>query len=169
MSGLRLRAVRYYDIPYGRTDEPAWDFDVAHVTSYGLDIVGDESTTGITWTQYGSFGHGLRLVEKPVVTTLLRGEFTDVSGFEPWDGVVGDVITSVQVHRVDMTVGGTEFTGPTALHVRFANGRPIALVCGTWNGPDKEIFPTGDDIVVVWKATAVPVLTPYLPGDLLDR
>lgn len=169
MIGMRLRSVRYYDIPYGMTETPGWDFEVAHVTAYGLDFVSDERTTGITWTQYGDFGHGLRLVDQPVVTTLLRGEFTEVSGVEPWDRITGNKVTSVEVHWIDMTVGGTEFIGPNALTLRFANNRALVLVCGTWNGPDKEIFPTGNDIVIIWKPGIVPVLAPYLPSDLLNQ
>jgi hypothetical protein len=61
LAGLRVDDVRYYTLPYGMADEPAWDHGMAHVADYGIDLVTPADTTGITWTQYGAFGYGLRL------------------------------------------------------------------------------------------------------------
>ena len=46
MFGMRVRTVRYYAIPYGLTDKAAWDFEVAHVTDDGLDLLGADSIYG---------------------------------------------------------------------------------------------------------------------------
>jgi hypothetical protein len=66
-----------------------------------------------------------------------------------------------------VTPAERETTGPAAVALRFSGGISIAVVCGSWNGPDRPVFPTGDDIVVLWQPGTLPGLAPFLPGDLL--
>lgn len=165
--GRPVDDVRYYTMPLGMLDKPAWDLDVAHVAEYGVDLVTPGGTTGITWTQYGHFGYGLQLVRGPVLTELDRAEFCSVAGEQPWSAVIGERITAARVHWLSVTWGQEETTGPVALSLRVADSISIVLVCGSWSGPREPLFPTGDDIVVLWQPGTLPVLAPYLPGDVL--
>jgi hypothetical protein len=166
--GRTLEGVRYYSLPYGMTDRPNWDHEVAHVADYGVDLIASGTTTGLTWVQYGNFGYGLRVLNEPVLSTVRRGEFASVDESEPWTDRIGAEIASVEVHWFVVTVGDTEITAPTALSLRFRNVAPIALICVSWNGSEGSVFPTGDDIVVVWKPETVHTLVPYLDSRLLD-
>jgi hypothetical protein len=166
--GRHLSQVRYYTLPYGMTETPAWDFDVAHSADYGLDLVTAEGTTGVTWTQYDDFGYGLVLVDGPIVTELSQAQFSTVERYQPWRAVVGEKITASKVHWFESAIEGRELiTAPIALTLRMADSVSIALVCGSWNGPGKAIFPTGDDVVVLWKPETIPKLVPYLDAHLL--
>jgi hypothetical protein len=165
--GSRVDDVRYYTMPCGIQDGAAWDLDVAHVADYGVDLVTPGGTTGITWTQYGQFGYGLQLVRGRVLTELARAEFCSVAGEPPWGAVLGEPITAARVHWLDVTWGQEETTGPVALSLRIADRIGIVLACGSWRGPQEPVLPTGDDIVVLWQPGTLPVLAPYLPGDLL--
>jgi hypothetical protein len=71
--GQRLLRVRYYTLPYGMTRTPAFDFDAAHVADYGIDLVTEQATVGVTWTGYGTRGYGLDLRGGPLITELERG------------------------------------------------------------------------------------------------
>jgi hypothetical protein len=164
--GRQVDNVRYYMLPYGTTD--GWDRQVAHATDYGIDLVTPDGTTGITWSKYGEYGYGLRLVHGPLLTVLRHAEFCSVTDEPPWGVVRGERITRAQVHWLDVTWGEQETSGPVALSVRFADSIGIVIVCGSWADPQGSVFPTGDDIVVLWQPETLPVLTPYLPGDLLD-
>jgi hypothetical protein len=168
LAGRRVDDVRYYTMPYGMADTPAWDRGVAHVTDYGIDLVTSDGTTGITWTQYGEFGYGLRLARGPLLAGLDRAEFWAVAEEPPWGAVLGECITEARVHWLDVTWGERETTGPVALSLRFTGSISIAIVCGSWSGPEQSMFPTGDDIVVLWQPEIFPVLAPFLPSDLLS-
>ena len=150
------------------TETPSWDHGDAHATDYGLDLVTDQGTVGITWTQYGNFGYGLKVIDEPLVAILLRAEFTSVDHELPWSAATDSRITSAAIHRIDWTMGPETYRGPTALTLGFAGPLAIALVCGSWRGLEESVFPTGDDIVVVWKPETVPVLLPYLDQDPLS-
>ena len=165
--GSRVDDVRCYTMPCGIPDGSAWDLDVAHVADYGVDLVAPGGTTGITWAQYGQFGYGLQLVRGPVMTELVRADFCSVAGKPPWGAVLGEPITAARVHWLDVTWGQEETTGPVALSLRIADRISIVLACGSWRGSQKPVLPTGDDIVVLWQPGTLPVLAPYLPGDLL--
>jgi hypothetical protein len=39
LAGRCLVVVRYYSLPYGMTDKPTWDRDVARVADYGISLV----------------------------------------------------------------------------------------------------------------------------------
>jgi hypothetical protein len=165
--GRPVDDVRYYTVPYGLTDRPAWDEGVAHVAEYGLDVAAPDGTTGITWAQYGQFGYGLQLVRGPVLTELAQAGSCSVAGEPPWSAVLGERITAARVHWLDVTWGQEETTGPVALSLRIADSISIVLACGSWRGPQEPVFPTGDDIVVLWQPGTLRVLAPYLPDDLL--
>jgi hypothetical protein len=167
LAGRRLTGVRYYTMPSGVTDKPAWDQDVAHVMDYGLDLLTPEGTTGITWTGYGEFGYGLDLVRGPVLAVLDRAGFCSVGREAPWAAVLAEPITRTQVHWLDVRWGDQDTAGPVALTLRFADSIGIAIVCGSWSGPAQPVFATGDDIVVPWQQDILPVLVPFLPADLL--
>jgi hypothetical protein len=165
--GRTVDDVRYYTLPYGLTDKPAWDEGVAHVAEYGLDLVTHSGTTGITWAPYGQFGYGLQLARGPVLTDLAPAGFCSVAGEPPWSAVLGERITAARVHWLAVTWGQEETTGPVALSLRIADSTGIVLACGSWRGPQEPLFPTGDDIVILWQPGTLPVLAPHLPGDLL--
>lgn len=167
LTGRQVDNVRYYMLPYGMTDRPRWDRQVAHATDYGIDLVTPEGTTGITWTAYGEYGYGLRLVRGPLVTVRSHAEFCSVTDEPPWGAVRGERITRAQVHWLDVTWGGQETRGPVALSLRFAESIGILIVCGSWTEPHEPVFPTGDDIVVLWQPGTLPVLAPFLEDDLL--
>jgi len=167
LAGRCVDDVRYYTLTYGMTDEPAWDHGTAHVADYGIDLITSEGTTGITWTQYGASGYGLRFSRGPLLDGLPRAEFCSVAREPPWAAVLGERITAARVCWLDVTSGEREAATPTAVALRFAGGISIAVVCGSWNGPDRPVFPTGDDIVILWQPGTLPVLAPFLPGDLL--
>jgi hypothetical protein len=117
--GRRLSQIRYYTLPYGMTDKPAWDFDFSHSVDYGVDIVTLEGTTGITWTQFGDFGYGLVLLDGPIVTEIDQAQFCSVERHEPWAPLVGEEITSCKVHWLESGIKGRELiTAPTALTIR---------------------------------------------------
>lgn len=165
--GRTVDDVRYYTMPYGMPDEPTWDWDVAHVAEYGVDLATPGGTTGITWTQYGQFGYGLQFVRGPVLIELARAEVRSVSGEPPWSAVQGKRITAARVHWLGVTWGQEETVGPVALSLRIADSISIVLACGSWNGPQEPVFPTGDDIVILWQPGTLPVLAPHLPDGLL--
>jgi hypothetical protein len=48
-----------------------------------------------------------------------------------------------------------------ALILRFAAAASIVIACGSWGGPQEPLFPTGDDIVVLWQPGTLPVLAPF--------
>jgi hypothetical protein len=64
LTGRQVDDVCYYTLPYGMTDRPAWDRDVAHAVDYGIDLITSGGTMGITWSQHGQFGYGLHLVPR---------------------------------------------------------------------------------------------------------
>jgi hypothetical protein len=144
------------------TDKPTWDRDVAHVADYGIDLVTAKGTTGITWAAYGNFGYGLQLSRSPLLTRLTRAEFCSAAGEQPRDAALGQPITEAGVCWLDVTWGEQETTGPVALILRFAAGASIVIACGSWSGPQEPLFPTGDDIVVLWQPATLPVLAPFL-------
>jgi len=167
--GQRLSHVRYYTLPYGITQTPAFDFDAAHVADYGIDLVTEQATVGVTWTGYGTRGYGLDLRDGPLLTELERGEFHRVERLAPWAELVGQIITGCKVNWLesDTRTGGRDRI-PTALTVQFANGVEVAVICGSWRGPTTAILPTGDDLVVVWKAETFHTLAPWLDVGLLE-
>ncbi|MGH3249110.1 MAG: hypothetical protein ACRDOI_23295, partial [Trebonia sp.] len=167
LAGRRLDGVRYYTLPDGRTGKPAWDQDVAHVADYGIDLVTADGTTGITWVPHGEFGYGLQLGSGPLAGELDRAESCSVAARPPWARVVGEHIAEARVHWLEVTWGSRQATGPVALALRFAGGTGIAVVCGSWRGRREAVFPTGDDIVVLWQPEALAVAAPYLPDSLL--
>src|ERR1700722_1082472 len=167
LTGRQVDNVRYYMLPYGTPDGPRWDRQVAHATDYRLDLVTPDGTMGITWSSCGDYGYGLQLVHGPVLTTLSHAEFCTVTDEPPWAAVRGERITRAQVHWLDVTWGERETSGPVALSVWFADSIGIVIVCGSWTEPREPVFPTGDDIVVLWQPETLPVLTPFLPAELL--
>jgi hypothetical protein len=166
LAGRHVDDVRYYTLPYGMTDRPAWDRGVAHAVDYGMDLVLPGDTIGVTWRQYGEYGYGLHLVRGPLLTALSRAEFCSVSDEPPWEAVLGQPIARTQIHWLDVTWGSQETVGPAALSLHFAGSTSIVLVCGSWTGADQAVFPTGDDIVVVWQPGLLPVLAPFLRSAL---
>jgi hypothetical protein len=165
--GRRLDRVRYYTLPYGMTESPSWDHRDAHATDYGLDLITDQGIVGITWIQYGNFGYGLRILAEPLVSVLHRAEFTSVDHELPWSAIAGSPVTSAVVHRIEWTMGAETYRGPMALTLGFADALAIVLACGSWRGTEESVFPTGDDIVVVWKPETAAVLLPYFDQDAL--
>jgi hypothetical protein len=161
--GQRLLGLRYYTLPYGMTRTPAFDLDAAHVADHGVDLVTKHATVGVTSTAYGASGYGLDLRGAPLLTDLERGEFHHVEQLEPWVQLVGQKITATNVHWLHPDTQTEDAPRiPAALTVRFANGVDVALICGAWRGPTTAIFPTGDDLVVLWKAEAFHTLAPWL-------
>ncbi len=167
--GSELGEVRYYEIPFGLAIVRPWERDVAHVTDYGVDLVTDRGTVGITWTQYGSYGYGLDIISCPILE--VRSNDVQISYVEdapPWNELSGQVIDGFELHWHRVTWTGQEpVTAPFAVVIRLANGKHVAFVCGSWNGPDQPVFPTGDDIVVIWKPGPLSILVPDLPKGLL--
>jgi hypothetical protein len=86
-----------------------------------------------------------------------------VEQLEPWAELVGQIIAGCKVHWLesDTPAGGTDRI-PTALTVQFANGVEVAVICGSWRGPTTAILPTGDGLVVVWKAEPFHARAPWL-------
>jgi hypothetical protein len=168
LAGRRVENVRYYMLPvYGLTEVPSWDRQVAHATDYGIDLVTPDGTMGITWASYGEYGYGLRIVRGPVLTMLSHAEFWCVADELPWGAVRGERITRAQVHWLDVRWGDKDTSGPVALSLRFPDSIGIVIVCGSWTKPQEAVFPTGDDIVVLWQPETLPVLAPFLPADLV--
>jgi len=167
LTGRQVDDARYYMLPCGMTDRPRWDRHMAHVTDYGIDLVTPDGTMGITWASYGEYGYGLHLVRGPVLTALSHAEFCSVTHEPPWGAVRGERITRAQIHWLDVTWGEQETSGPVALSLRFAESIGIVIVCGSWTETQEPVFPTGDDIVVLWQPETLPVLAPFLPADLL--
>jgi hypothetical protein len=117
LAGRQVDDVRYYTLPYGMTDTPVWDRDVAHTLDYGIDLVTSGGTIGVTWSQYGAFGYGLHLVHGPLLTGLSRAEFCSVADRPPWGAVLGEAISGTRLHWLDVTWGNQETTGPVALPI----------------------------------------------------
>ena len=87
----------------------------------------------------------------------------------PWEAVVGEQITGFHVDWFESGIEGQELlTAPTALTLRFADSVSIAVVCGSWNGAERAVFPTSNDVVILWRSETLPVLVPYLVANLLD-
>ena len=167
LTGRQVNGVRYYTLPYGMTDRPAWDRGVAHAVDYGIDLITPAGTTGITWSPYGQLGYGLQLVDGPLLPGLSHTEFCSVAGEPPWSAVLQAPITATTIHWLDVTWGTQGATCPVALSLRFEDSVSIVLICGSWNDADNTVFPTGDDIVVVWQPALLPVIAPFLSADLL--
>jgi hypothetical protein len=166
--GRQLHGVRYYEIPFGLTDTRPWDHAIAHVLDYGLDLETDQGIVGITWAQYESFGYALDIVAFPLLD--VRANEVQVSRVEehpPWDRLLGPVIRRVEIEWYENPWGGEPESAPVALSLQFESGESPAVVCGGWNGPDQPIFPTGNDIVALWRPECLPSLVPYLTNQLL--
>lgn len=166
--GMRLEAVRYYTLPYGLQDRPAWDFGDAHAVDYGVGLVGPGRTKGITWTPYGNWGYGIDVVDGPILASLTRGEFSAVTDEQPWADVCGTTIVDARLHWFEERAQHDSAQIPCGLTIRFDNQHTVGLVAASWNERDASAFPTGDDIVIIWTPTAARTLTPFLP-DLLSK
>lgn len=89
----------------------------------GTIPVTPDGTMRITWSSYGEYGYGLRLVHGPVLTVLSHAEFCSVTDEPPWAAVRGERIIRARVHWLDVTWGEQETSGPVALSLRFAEHR----------------------------------------------
>ena len=98
---------------------------------------------------------------------LSHAEFCSVTDEPPWAAVRGERIIRARVHWLDVTWGEQETSGPVALSLRFAESIGVVIVCGSWTEAREPVFPTGDDIVVLWQPETLPVLAPFLPTGLL--
>lgn len=92
--GLRLPAVRYYELP----GEPGWN---AHLNfdslDYGLDLQGEDGRCfGLIWGQ--TFAqYDVAVLSHALLQELSSATFTDVSLESRWADVTGQVITTVMV------------------------------------------------------------------------
>lgn len=168
--GSVLQEVRYYEIPFGLREDHPWDHDAAHVLDFGVDLVTDRGTVGITWKQYGNFGYGLDLVKGPLLDTRANAvQVCHAEDASPWHLFQGQLITVAKVHWFEAGIVGEDLVNaPIALTIACETGKTIALVCSNWNGPGQPLFPTGNDVVVLWTTESLQVLVPYLPDDLLN-
>jgi hypothetical protein len=168
--GRALNQVRYYEMPFGLAESRPWDHESAHALGYGVDLVTDNGTVGVTWIQYGDFGYGLHVVPCPVLDVRTNEvQVMHVEDHEPWCEVQGQRITRTVIHPFEVGWGDHEpVTAPVALTLTFAAGNRIALVCGGWTARREAVFLTGDDIVVIWMPETLPELVPALADSLLS-
>lgn len=163
--GACLAEVRYYGMPFGFDGSRPWERTLAHLLDYGVDLVTDQGTYGITWTSQAVVGYRIALVRGPLLDVRSNEvQVTHVGNAEPWATLVGSTIEAVWVHQLEVTVGEESGVFPTGLSVTFASGVVIHLVSGSWDGDEKPIFPTGDDIVVIWKDESLLKIAPFLEG-----
>ena len=161
--GAELAEVRYYGIPFGLTDARPWECDLAHRVDYGVDLVTDRGTFGITWTPQADVGYRIDCVPGPILNVRHNEvQVTHVENAEPWAALVGSTVESVEVHQLSVTLVEKTGSFPTALSLTFASGDPVCLISGSWDGDQKPIFPTGNDIVIIWKSESLLVLAPFL-------
>jgi hypothetical protein len=164
--GLRLRSVRYYNIPFGLTDTPNWDHGSAHIADFGVDLITDQGTVGVTWTNDITV-YGLGIVAGPLIERLSSSvQVTNVADQEPWTSLEGHEIASVKLHWVEWHFPQQRPTSPFALELGFADSGGVLLVSGKWNGPNKPIFTGGDDITVLWRNDSLRVLVPQIADDV---
>ncbi|HEX3793428.1 MAG TPA: hypothetical protein VHV57_02890 [Acidimicrobiales bacterium] len=163
--GACLAEVRYYGMPFGFDGIRPWERTLAHLLDYGVDLVTDQGTYGITWTSQAVVGYRIDLVRGPLLDVRNNEvQVTHVEYAEPWTALVGSTIESVVVHQLEVTGGEETGVFPTGLSLTFASGVVIHMVSGSWDGDEKPIFPTGDDIIVIWKDESLSKLAPFLEG-----
>ena len=168
LMGRKLAEVRYYEIPFGLTEDRRWERDLAHLVDYGLDLVTDQGTFAVTWTAQEAVGYRIDCTPGPLLDRRLdRVQVSHVEDAEPWSSSVGSVVETVAVHESFSSSFGEQWVRfPLALTIKFTTGQTICLVFGSWHGVDKAIFPTGNDIVIIWKRESVPILLPFLAGEI---
>jgi hypothetical protein len=166
--GRQLVEVRYYKIPFGLTQDRPWDWDLAHLVDYGVDLVTDQGTFGITWTPQEEVGYRIDCTTGPLLDRRSNEvQVSHVEESEPWSSLIGSVVQAVEVTEFFSTSFGKEWVSfPLALTITFTTGRTICLVSGSWHGDDKAIFPTGNDIVIIWKKESIPILLPFLADQI---
>ena len=164
--GRRLAEVRYYTIPFGLSDVRPWERELAHRVDYGVDLVTDQGTFGITWTAQEVVGYRIDCVSGPLLDVRDNEvQVSHVEGAEPWATLIGSTIESVEVLQLSVSLGEKTGSFPVALSLTFASGVALHLVSGSWDGDEKSIFPTGNDIVVIWKSESLAVLAPFLTSE----
>jgi hypothetical protein len=163
LNGAHLAEVRYYEIPFGLSDTRPWERELAHLLDYGVDLVTDRGTFGITSISQEIVGYRIDCIPGPVLDARDNEvQVSHVEYHEPWAALVGSTIESVEVHQLSVAPAEKTGTFPTALSLTFASGVVVSLISGSWDGNEKPIFPTGDDIVVVWKSESLSTLAPFL-------
>jgi hypothetical protein len=166
--GSELAEVRYYEMPFGFTEERPWIRELAHLVDYGVDLVTDRGTFGITWTAQDVGGYGLDCVRGPLLNKRENEvQVSHVEDAEPWSNLIRSTIRAVELHLLPITFGERTADFVVALTLHFSPTAGICFVCGSWDGDEKPVFATGDDIVVIWKSESIPILTPYFEGQTL--
>ncbi|HEV2360112.1 MAG TPA: hypothetical protein VGS21_00265 [Acidimicrobiales bacterium] len=156
LAGARLDAVRYYTLPPDPDDE--WDMGVAHVLEFGLDLVTDRGTFGVTWTADEGAEYGLQIVPEPLDASLWgEHRVLKVDDSIPWASLLGGV-----VERPIVRWGTAEVEAPFALDLGFEGGSHVVVAVGYWQDVGQPVYLGGDDVVVVWDQAAVSRLLPQL-------
>jgi hypothetical protein len=164
--GSQLAEVRYYGIPFGLSDARPWECELAHRVDYGVDLVTDRGTFGITWTSQEVVGYRIDCVSGPLLDVRPNEvQVSHVENAEPWASLIGSAVEAVEVHELSVKLGEKTGTLPTALTLTFASGAFVCFIGGSWDGDEKPIFPTGNDVVIVWKSDSLLVLAPFLTPD----
>jgi hypothetical protein len=164
--GGHLAEVRYYAIPFGLSDLRPWERELAHRVDYGVDLVTDQGTFGITWTAQEVVGYRIDCVSGPLLDVRDNEvQISHVERTEPWAALIGSTIESIEVHQLSVSLGEETGIFPVVLSVTFTSGVTLIFISGSWDGDEKPIFPTGNDIVVIWKSESLAALAPFLTSE----
>jgi hypothetical protein len=179
--GLRLTAVRYYDIDYGRFDiaedldgprvimdeaewvEPAWSCAGFHRVDYGVELETAEGRYfSVTWDPPGDReGIGLREVASSGADLAADSVAVwEVGRRSVWQGFLDTEITDVVPHYLPWDDLETGFWCPR-ITVWFGEEH-VELMLGS-DGADGELSPAADSVAVVFPPIELPAWVPSAP------
>ncbi len=173
LNGSRLRAVRYFDIDYGRgtlaphwrgprqvVDEdewkdPSWRFPDCDSIDYGLEL---ETESGrifsVTWDSPGE-REGVGIDEVPLIGSGFQDDADvavwDVRDRSRWHGFIGQEIVAVQPRYRSWPPSGFWCS---RIAVQFSQGCVELLLAQ--EHPGGEIEPAGDNVAVLFPPTPLP-------------
>jgi hypothetical protein len=176
LRGQQLLGVRYYAMPHtGNLDdvESFWVYDFGHQVAYGVDLITDRGTTGVTWVRGFQGSYVLDIIPGPIVEHFDDDLIVSTlpSSGEPWASVTGSTIDETRLLEDQIGTRTTRFTEgvieasasvPVALSLKFSNGGRLALISACHIADLGPLFAPGSWILVAWRRDVVAELLPGL-------
>lgn len=186
--GSVLTGVRYCKplVDTGISDQ--WDFDVAHVAHFGVELSTDWGVISLVSSKdFTEGGFELELLAQSISEGLGHVKVMSMNEEPRWSELIGRTVTSAKIHWVDSAVivgpdgkkvhvshhfdveGAKPFAAPLsplALELHFDNGGRVLLVSGGWNGLQLPITENREGISMLWDATCFRALVPQLARGL---
>jgi hypothetical protein len=183
-----LSGVRYHEPAIDIANSSQWDFDVAHVAQFGVELTTDWGVISlVSSTAFTEGGFELELLAQSIGDGLGNVEVMSMNDEPRWRGLIGRTMTLAKILWVDSAViigldgkkvhvshhfdveGAKPFAAPLsplALEVHFDNGEKVLLVSGGWNGLQLPITENREGISIVWDAAYFKALVPQLARGL---